>query len=110
MYTNKCNDGVGFFVLPPAELMHRQDLWYSGPRACNVRARVRVINADGHNAHWSAWAYSNKSTDVVLEWDARIWCFSQYEVRRYDGTWFNNYHYSQAFHDSLTRRQICTDA
>jgi len=111
--TNACTKTSAMWTAPPEELTYKMDIWFMVNANCTVRLRNRVVSGSGYAV--TAWkTYKNTTSkakyDVAFELDARKRCFTEFSVKRKDGSWYTRYHYNTNYLNNKTFREKCSDA
>lgn len=115
MYTNKCTKGSTFWLDVWEELGTGYQQWIAVGPHCTARFRHLMIS--GSNGVWTSWRTKTNSsssygspTTLDAPFEAKKWCYSEWEVKRSDGTWWLLFYYNPNFLKSTTMQEICTDA
>jgi hypothetical protein len=114
IWTDKCTNGTDFWWGVFDELGSSYTQWVGVSPGCTVRTRQRMVNSAGTGFYNSAWVTSSPKSSYYStthsNFQAKKNCFSEWSVRRKDGSWYTRYHYSSKYQSSATFRDICTDA
>lgn len=111
--TNACPKYSTVWAGTTEELSYNMDMFYMVNAKCTVRLRDRMLSGSGYKT--SAWrTFSNTSTKpkygVASEVDARKRCFTEFAVKRKDGSWYSKYQYNSNYMSDSTFREKCSDS
>lgn len=114
IWTNQCTRSGSFYLNVYSSMSSTYTQFVNVQPGCTVRTRQRLVNSAGTDYYYTGWVTSSPKSSAYTTTHSSFTgskrCFSEWSVRRSDGSWYTRYHYNTSYLNNATFRDICSDS
>lgn len=108
--TDKCTNGAAFWLNVWQGRGDTYQAWGHTNANCSLRIQHRMLNSAETAAGWSGWMYRSPGAGTGTlgsPLTASKRCYTQVQVQRNDGSWYQSVHYNSRYWNDTAFRNRC---